>query len=130
MYAMTGTRPDLAAAVSVVSKYLDRAKPTHVALVRRIWKYLRSNLDVKLHYQSGKELKLEAYCDAAYANDEGYQSRLGYGCLLAGGLISWYSGTRKRKVPEQSAAEAEYHAAVSTVLEYELFGPSKPTISG
>ena len=29
MYAMLGTRPDLATAVSVVSKYLDKPKPTH-----------------------------------------------------------------------------------------------------
>ena len=32
MYAMLGTRPDLATAVSVASKYLDKPKPTHVKL--------------------------------------------------------------------------------------------------
>ena len=43
MYAMLGTRPDLATAVSVVSKYLDKPKSTHVKLVQHILKYLRTN---------------------------------------------------------------------------------------
>ena len=43
MYAMLGTRPDLATAVSVVSKYLDKPKPTHVILVQHIMKYLQTN---------------------------------------------------------------------------------------
>jgi hypothetical protein len=41
MYAMLGTRPDLAGAVSVVSQFLDKPKPTHVKLVRQILQYIR-----------------------------------------------------------------------------------------
>ena len=50
MYAMLGTRPDLATAVSVVSKYLDKPKPTHVKLVQHILKYLqiKSKLQIKI----------------------------------------------------------------------------------
>ncbi len=52
---------------------------------------------------------LIGYCDASYANEIDYTSRSGYGFLLGGSLISWYS--KKQSVVAQSAAEAEYYAA-------------------
>ncbi len=39
MYAMIGTRPDLAVAVSVVSKFLDKPNRTDCDMVLRIFQY-------------------------------------------------------------------------------------------
>ena len=72
MYAMLGTRPDLATAVSVVSKYLDKPKPTHVKLVQHILKYLQTNQNYKLKFQNYGSVILTGYADAGYANDDNY----------------------------------------------------------
>ena len=117
MYAMVGTRPDLAAAVSVVSRFLEKPTATHIKLLNDIWKYIRANDNIRIVYKANCPITLSAYCDASYANDVGYQSRLGYTCLIGNSVITWFSGTRKRKVPEQSAAEAEYYSAASCANE-------------
>jgi hypothetical protein len=115
MYAMIGTRPDLAVAVSVVSKYLDKPTKTHCDMVKHIFKYIRSNLDVKLHYKPDKDVMLEAYADASYANDANYKSRSGYCTTLGGCLLTWFSGVQP--ITAQSSAEAEYYGAVSCANE-------------
>jgi len=111
MYAMLATRPDLSCAVSVVSQFLSNPKDTHIGLVKHILQYVAGNLDRKLIYTPSGGLEITGYVDAAYANEEGYFSRSGYVFLLGGSLITWYS--HKQSVHAQSAAEAEYYAAVS-----------------
>ena len=115
MYAMLGTRPDLATAVSVASKYLDKPKPTHVKLVQHILKYLQVNQNYKLNFQNYGSVILTGFADAGYANDDNYKSRSGFCFLLGNSLISWYSGNQS--VMAQSSAEAEYHSAVSAANE-------------
>ncbi len=115
MYAMLCTRPDIAAAVSVVSRFLEKPKPIHIQLVIRILQYLNNTLDYALIYKPSKNVELTGYVDASYANEIGYKSRTGYTFLLSGSLVSWYSGTQS--VVAQSAAEAEYYAACSAANE-------------
>ena len=88
MYAMLGTRPDLAAAGSDISKYL--AKPTKTAcnLVVHIFKYIRANIGIRLKYPSGGEPILEGYADASYGNESDYKTRSGLGVVLGNSLIS------------------------------------------
>jgi len=110
MYAMLGTRPDLATAVSVASKYLDKPKPTHVKLVQHILKYLQVNQNYKLNFQNYGSVILTGFADAGYANDDNYKSRSGFCFLLGNSLISWYSGNnrlwhsrqQKRNITQQS----------------------------
>ena len=115
MYAMLGTRPDLACSISIVSQFLENPKPTHVKLVKQILKYVAGSLDYKLRYEATRGMEITGYVDASYANETQYQSRSGYGFMLASGLISWYSG--RQKVTAQSSAESEYYAAVSAANE-------------
>jgi hypothetical protein len=117
MYAMIGTRPDIACAVSVVSQFLDKPKAAHIELVQHILQYLKVNPDLKLYYSSDGDVKLRGYADASYGNEQEYFSRTGYGFQIGGSLISWYSHRQKTKVPAQSAAKAEYYAAVSAANE-------------
>ena len=118
MYAMLGSRPDLACAVSVVSQFLDKPKPTHIKLVKRILGYLSVNRDVKLVYKGNtNQIILKGYADASYANEVNYLSRIGYGFMINDSLISWVSTKQKNSTPAQSAAEAEYYAAVSAANE-------------
>jgi hypothetical protein len=79
MYAMLGTRPDLSVAVSTLSKYLDKPTKEHCELVKRDFRYVRGTVDYTLHYRPHGSIKLEGYCDASYAMEEGYASRSGHG---------------------------------------------------
>ncbi|KAF4458829.1 Gag-Pol poly [Fusarium albosuccineum] len=50
MYAMLGTRPDIAFAVSLCSRSLGNPTQQHIKAVRRIFKYLEGIIDYKLCY--------------------------------------------------------------------------------
>ena len=116
MYAMLGTRPDLAVAISVVSQFLDKVKPSHVKLVQNILQYIRVNKDIKLVYgRSKNDTRLKGYVDASYGNETEYKSRSGHAFMIGNNLISWLS--TKQSVVAQSAAESEYYAAVSAANE-------------
>ena len=78
MYAVLGTCPDLAAALSVVSRYLENPRPVHVYLAIRILQYVNGTLDVSLVYSPSKTFELIGYLDASYGNEFCYKSRSGY----------------------------------------------------
>jgi len=113
MYAMTGTRFDIAFGISVVSKFLSNPKKGHCELVRHIFKYLRRNPELSISY-IGKtnEILLECYADAAYANHLEYRSTLGH-CLTINGVIVDWSSKCQKGAPAQSSSEAEYMSAAS-----------------
>jgi hypothetical protein len=116
MYVMIATRPDLATAVGIVSKYLDKPKKAHCELVKHIYKYLRTNTNYQLIYKTtDNDITLSGYVDAGYANVDKFHSTSGYAFMVNDNLISWYSG--KQSVTAQSTAEAEYYAAVKGANE-------------
>ena len=114
MYAMTGTRFDIAFAISVVSKFLSNPKKGHCDLVRHIFKYLRANPELTICYKSriDEKVVLEGFADAAYANHLKYRSTLGH-CLTINGIIVDWSSKSQKGTPAQSSSEAEYMAAAS-----------------
>jgi hypothetical protein len=90
MYMMTGTRFDIAAAVSVVSRFLDSPKKIHCDMVRRIFWYLRGTINNHLHYH-GNDMTLTGYVDSSFANLENFASVSGYGFLIGDSIVSWAS---------------------------------------
>ena len=115
MYAMVGTRFDIASAVSIVSRYLDKPKKIHCDMVRRIFWYLRGSSDYKLTYAKSKTFTLKGYCDSSFANLENYASLSGYEFQLGDSLISWNSS--RQTVIALSTAEAEYIALIPAIQE-------------
>ena len=111
MYAMTGTRFDIAFAISIVSKFLANPKKIHCDLVRHIFKYLQGNPQLYIQYKPGKVL-LECFADAAYANHLEYRSTLGH-CITVNGVIVDWSSKSQKGAPAQSSSEAEYMSAAS-----------------
>ena len=108
MYAMVGTRADLAFPVSVVSQFMSRPEPMHWAAVKRIMRYLKGTLDVKLCL-GGKDIILRGYCDADWAGDpEDRKSTTGYVFFVGEGAISWTS--KRQPTIALSTTEAEYMA--------------------
>ena len=68
LYAAIATRPDIAQAVGVVSKFCPNPTEAHLTAVKRILHYLKGNLDVTLKYKSN-DLALIGYSDADFAGD-------------------------------------------------------------
>ena len=115
MYAATGSRPDIAAAVGVVSRYLGNPKLIHCNMVRQILYYLRQYPNESLTFKASENPRLEGYCDASWANNEDYSSISGFAFLFGNSLVSWSS--KKQPVIALSSTEAEYVTATSAAQE-------------
>ena len=109
MYAMVTTRPDIAFALSVVSKYCSNPSAAHVGAVDRIFKYIAGTTEIGLTFDGSTDLGLVGYSDADYNGAiDGRCSTGGWLYLFAGGPISWSS--KRQSAPAQSTCEAEYMA--------------------
>jgi len=93
MYLMTGTRPDIAYAVGVVSRNLENPTRSDVTQVKRIFRYLRGTTGVGIVYKPHQNSKaLVCYSDADHAGDKtSGRSTTGVICMYSGGAISWLS---------------------------------------
>ena len=115
MYAMVCTRPDIAHAVGVVSRYLSNPGKEHWEAVKWILRYLKGTSRLCLCY-GGAEPILEGYTDADMAGDhDSRKSTSSYIFTLAGGAVSWQS--KLQKCVALSTTEAEYIAAVEAGKE-------------
>lgn len=116
-YLMTGTRPDISYAISVVSRTL--ANPSHedVLKVKRILRYLKGTMDSVIVYKKGhKPGVLECYSDSDHGGDFTMgRSTSGILCVYAGGAISWAS--RRQTSVAISSTEAEIVAASEVARE-------------
>jgi hypothetical protein len=114
VYLSNGTRFDITAAVSIVSRFAQNPKKIHCEMVQRIYHFLRTN-PKKLKFKKRGNIKLVGYCDASLGNLENYSSLAGFCFMLGDSLISWKSF--KEPVIALSTAEAEYIALTSAVQE-------------
>ena len=67
MHLAIGTRPDIAHAVSALSQFNGCYKRTHWIAAKRILRYLKGTIDLKLVYRKDDE-NLKGYVDADWAN--------------------------------------------------------------
>jgi len=115
MYAMVATRPDIAFAVSTVSQFMAKAGPPHWVAVKRIMRYLKGSLGLKLCL-GGKDIALRGFCDADWAGDTNdRRSTTGYVFLVGEGVISWKC--KKQPTIALSTTEAEYMATSQCTKE-------------
>lgn len=119
IHVMRSTRPDIAVAVSIVSRYLDRPTKVHCNMVRRIYQYLSRTKDIGLNFKrrdnDQSTLQLVGYSDASYANSYEARSISGYALMLGDTVVSWYSHTQP--IVALSTAEAEYVALTDLAKE-------------
>ena len=71
MYAMLGTRPDIAYAVGALSQYLSNPGKAHLAAVNRLLRYLNATKHYKIVY-NGKSPDDDnyGYADSNWAGDQ------------------------------------------------------------
>mgnify|MGYP002869993966 CR=1 FL=1 len=115
MYAMVSTRPDIAHAVGVVSRFLSNPGREHWNAVKWIMRYLRGTSNFRLSFGSGKPM-LIGYTDADMAADvDSRKSTSGYLITLSCGAVSWQS--RLQKCIALSTIEAEFIATTEACKE-------------
>ena len=115
MYAMLGTRPDIAYAVSVVSRFSSNPTKTHVGAVKRIFRYLRSTVHWQLTYQGALD-DLTGYTDSDWAGDQATRrSTAGYVFHMGSAAISWQS--KRQATVALSTCEAEYMGETQATKE-------------
>ncbi|GKA01505.1 retrovirus-related pol polyprotein from transposon TNT 1-94, partial [Tanacetum coccineum] len=104
----TSTRPDLAYAVSRLSRYTSNPSVAHWKAMTRVLHYLRYSRDYGLHYDRYPAV-IEGYSDANWISDiKDSRSTSGYVFTLGGAAISWKSS--KQTVIAKSTMESEFIA--------------------
>jgi heterodisulfide reductase subunit B len=115
---IVNTRPDLAYAVGVVSRYMEAPGKDHWLAVKRILRYLKGTVGYGCRYIKGGEMQpmLLGYSDSDYAGDvEDRKSTSGAVYFLGKSLVTWSS--QKQKIVALSSCEAEYVAAAAAACQ-------------
>ncbi|KAD6454983.1 hypothetical protein E3N88_09689 [Mikania micrantha] len=108
MYLMTCTRPDLAYAVSRLSRYISNPSSEHWKGMTRLLRYLRYTRNYRLHYGRDPAV-IEGYSDANWISDmKDSKSTSGYVFTLGGAAIAWKSS--KQTLIARSTMESEFIA--------------------
>lgn len=115
MYAMVCTRPDIAHAVGVVSRFMSDPGREHWEAVKWLLRYLKGTAKVGLCFK-GKDSVLRGYTDADLGGcKKTFKSTTGYVFTVGGTAVSWMS--RLQKSVALSTTEAEYMAVAEASKE-------------
>ena len=113
MYAMLGTRPDIAYPVAKVSQFSMNPNITHWTAVKRIFRYHAGTTNRGLYY--GLEGIGKGFTNADWGGGDDWKSIGGFAFLLNGAAISWNS--KKQATVALSSTEAEYMALTQATKE-------------
>lgn len=110
------TRPDIAYATSVLSKYTKQPRLVHFKAAKRVLRYLKETIDYGLVYTAGKINSLICYSDADWGGDQRKRkSYSGMAIVYSGCLICFKA--QQQDVVALSTTEAEYISASRAVQE-------------
>nr|GEW71675.1 putative retrotransposon protein [Tanacetum cinerariifolium] len=118
MYDVRCTRPDVALAQNITSRFQQNLGDAHWTAIKNILKYLRNTKDMFLIYGGDmkRELRVSCYTDVGYltdADDMKYQT--GYVFILNGGVVDWKS--TKQSIFATSSTDVEYIASFDASKE-------------
>nr|GEX11808.1 hypothetical protein [Tanacetum cinerariifolium] len=118
MHVVRCTRPDVAFAQNMTSRFQQHPGEEHWTAVKNILKYLRTTKDMFLVYGGNmeRELRVSCYTDAGYLTDaDNLKSQTGYVFVLNRGAVDWKS--TKQSIFATSSTDAEYIAAFDASKE-------------
>jgi len=137
MWLATQTRPDIAYACGVLSRFSSNPNPSHWTAVKHLFRYLKGTLDYKLTYSpdSSHSEPFLTYSDADHGGckDTG-RSTGAYVVMFGTGALCWRS--KLQAIVARSTTEAEYVSAndsgseilwlrnILSELGYQFNGPS------
>ncbi|XP_050141131.1 uncharacterized mitochondrial protein AtMg00810-like [Malus sylvestris] len=114
---LTWTRPDFSFAVNLVCQYMHSPRHSHFQAVKRIFRYLKSSLDLGLWFpKSSSSLSIIAFSDADWAGCPLDRKSTGGFCIFLGfSLIRW--SAKKQPIVARSSTEAKYQSLANTAAE-------------
>jgi hypothetical protein len=114
---LVNTRPDIAHAVGMVSRFMEKPSTNHWAAVKQILRYIQGTKDYGCRYRAGHASPvLLGYSDSDHAGDVGdRKSTSGQVYFLGNNLVTWSS--QKQKCVATSSCEAEYIAASNATCQ-------------
>jgi len=116
MYAMVGTRPDIAQAIGVLSRFMSKPGKIHWTAVKWLLRYLKGSTDLNLVFTREKDFRVQGFSDSDYAADlDRRRSTTGYVFTVGGNTVSWKSNLQS--IVALSTTEAEYVALTEAVKE-------------
>ena len=120
LYIANGTRPDIAFAVSQLSRHLENSSEEHWNAAIRVLRYLKSTISTgKCFGTNESQIQLTSFCDADWvSNKDNRKSTSGFMVMLNSSPVVY-----KSKVQQSvalSTAEAEY-IALSLCIQESLW---------
>lgn len=116
MYAMICTRPDLAYAMSLVSRYMGKPGKLHWEAMKWIFRYVKGTSDVGLLYlrHEGSIFGVTGFVDSDYAGClDTRRSLTGYVFKFCDNTVSWKCNLQH--VVSLSTTEAEFIAVTEAI---------------
>lgn len=105
---LTLSRPDIAFSVSKVCQFLEAPTTLHWTAVKRILRYLSSNLRLGISFTPSKSLLVSAFFDADWAGcPDDRRSTGSFVVSVGSNLISW--SVRKQATVSHSNTEVDYN---------------------
>ena len=115
MYAMVCSRPDLAYAVSAISRYMEKPNKEHWKAVQWIMQYLCESSSVFLQFGKNRDGVI-GYVDSDYVGDlDKRRSLTGYMLTIGGCAISWKATLQS--IIAFPTTEAKYMAITESCKE-------------
>lgn len=117
MYLMVCTRPDLAFAISVLSKYMSNPGKEHWNAIKWVFRYLIGTKGVGLQFKRHENKnQIEGYSDTDFAGDrDNRKSMSAYYFLVGGKCVSWR--VQLQPIVALPTTEAEYVAITEAIKE-------------
>ncbi|XP_060969596.1 secreted RxLR effector protein 161-like [Cannabis sativa] len=117
MYTMISTRPDIAYAVSVLSRFMSNPGEEHWKGLKWLLRYLKGTASYGLKFnKTGSKMKLEGFVDADYASNRDTRKSITSYCFqLNECCISWK--VQLQPVVALSTTEAEFMATTEAFKE-------------
>jgi hypothetical protein len=114
MWATVATRPDIAFAVALLSRFMEKPEKKHWEAVKRVIKYLKGTKQLRLTYGTSRT-GMTAYTDSDWGTQSDRYSISGHTFIIDGGAVVWSSN--KQHIIALSSAEAEYIATTHAIKE-------------
>ncbi|KAL2251350.1 UNVERIFIED_CONTAM: Retrovirus-related Pol polyprotein from transposon TNT 1-94 [Sesamum indicum] len=117
VFLMVCTRPDIAYAISCLSRYMANPGPPHWEALKWLLRYLHGSKNVGILFAKRSEnTQLVGYVDSNYGNDrDSRKSTTSYIFTLCESCISWKS--QLQHIVPLSTTEAEYIATIEAFKE-------------
>ncbi|GJU22009.1 hypothetical protein Tco_1155351 [Tanacetum coccineum] len=105
---LTASRPDIVHATCYCARYQAKLTEKHLAVVKRIFQYLKDSIIMFLWYLKDTGFKLTAFSDSDHAGCLDSRKSTSGGLQFLGGdkLVSWSS--KNQDCTSMSSTEAEY----------------------